>query len=240
MSDVLSSLRDVADALTNPSQHRTPRHAWPKDRRNRNKIKLDPHVVVLPGLLTQVAALAFPLGVDGEEGASARSVPQSRPPGNPLALAAYLDISIALKRWAAEFGVQGRETSYATLRGVLGAAPAQPYDRQCRLLSDMHEWLSRCEEIAGWVTRDPILTVPCPVCTYRTLHVDLEESTVRCISCGARWAKQESENVGSLSALGRYATKYREEAGSAAAAARAEERRRKAARWGRAPGAEPP
>lgn len=231
MSDFLPSLADVVDALTNPSQHRTPRHKWSTDRRNRNKIRLKDHVVVLPGLLTQLAALAFPLGVDGEEGAGGQAIPQSRPPGNPRALTAWLDIHIAATRWTVHLGVGSRDTMTGMVRGLLGGAPGQAHTTQRDLLNDMNGWRARCEEIAGWTTPDPVLTVPCPtdLCGYRTLRVDVEQKTARCMSCGSEWAEQETDTVGSLAVLGRYVTRYRARASDAADAVRAEVRRRKAA-----------
>lgn len=235
MSDLLSSLNDVADALTNPSQHRTPRHTWSKDRRDRHKKRLPDHVVVLPGLLTQLHDLAYPLGVDGEEGAGGRSVPQSREPGNPRALSAYLDIHIGVTRWTATLELAWREPVESAIRQLVGAAPAQAHDTQRDLLSDMAWWLARCEEITGWVLPDPVLTVPCPdeTCGHRALRVDVEERTVRCGACGSRWAEQETETVGSLERLGRYVTKYRAAASTAAEIVRADDRRRKATLYAR-------
>lgn len=234
MSDVLGQLRDVVDALTNPSQHRTPRHTWPADRRKRHKVKLADHVTIVPGLLTQLAAMAFPLGAGGDDGGGARAVPQSRPPGNPRAIAAYLDIHAAADRWSADLGCSPRATLASTVRGMLGAAPAQPHDVQRRLLRDLDEWLAQCMVITGVAVPDPVLAVPCPadLCGARTLRVDLDKGTVRCLSCGARWARDEGERVGSLGVLARYVTEYQSAARTAADRVRAESRRRKAALYG--------
>lgn len=238
MTELFAALADVVDALTNPSQHRTPRHTWSQDRRNRNKIRLPDHVVVLPGALTQLAALAFPLGAAGDDSAGVRALPQSRPPGHPQALAAYLDIHRSVSRWSHEYGLRPRRTIDATLRGLLGAAPSQP--GQLRdLLSDATRWLAWCEEITGWRTAGPILTVPCPgdtdPCGYRTLRVDIDHKTVQCMSCGARWAEQETDTTGSLDALGQYVTGYRQAAGVAAETVWANARARQAAVDGKSP-----
>lgn len=277
MSDLLNGLHIVIDALTWPTQHHTPRWTWSADRRNRNKIRLPDHTVSVPGLLTQLAALAFPLTVDGDAQGGARGIPESREPGNPRALVAYVDIVVDARRWAAHLGIGRRTAStnleqvaalraegdrlaaagwpgmarlayddagrrrhlpgpaaYTTVRALLGAAPSAPRHEQVQLLGDAGGWLGRCEEITGAVAADPMLTVPCPdlTCQARTLRVDLAEHTVRCLSCGSRWAKQEDDSTGSLSSLAAYVVRYRQRSQDAADAAWAEARRRRAASYG--------
>lgn len=229
MSDVYAHLTDVIDALTQPTQERTPMHTWSKDRRNRNKIRLPDHVTIVPGLLTQLAAQAFPLTAAGEGGASARQVPQSKEPGNPLALASYLDIHTAVIRWTARFELPRRDTLASTVRQLLGSVPFHPRTVQIELLSAANGWLDACQRGLGLVDPDPVLTVPCPVCWNRTLRVDLEEHSVRCTACGDRWVRVPGDDAGDLAVLAKYVTRYRSQASGAADAARAEVRRRKAA-----------
>ncbi len=229
-ADVLADLRDTADALTDPTQIRHPRHGWDH---NRHKVTLPDHVVVLPGLLTQLGDMAYPGGrVDDTSG---RAVPKSRPPGNPKALVAYLDIHIAVGRWTVQFGLGWRDTVESQVRQLLGAAPTQDHDDQLELLADMRRWLRQCEELTGLRERDPELTAPCPIegCGQRTLRINLTGKTARCVSCGARWAEQETEHVGNLGVLARHIAAHRQATGEAAAVAWAADRERKAARYGR-------
>lgn len=235
MPDLLSSMAIAVDALTNPTQYRTPQHTWSKDRRDRHKKHLPDHVTVVPGLLTQLAAMAFPLGVAGDGAVGVRKVPQSKEPGDPRAIGTYLDIRLSVVRWSSAFTLRPRDTLPSTVRGLLGAAPQRPYRDQARLLSDMGEWQAQCEQALGLTEPDPMLTVPCPelLCGYRTLRVDLEDRTVRCTACGGRWVDgRADERRGSLDALAKYVTQYRASAETAADAARAENRRRKAALYG--------
>lgn len=230
VSDVLTDLRETADALTDPTRVRHPRHTWSDSR---HKVTLPDHVVDLPGLLTQLGDAAYPGGRAGDGGG--RGVPKSRLPGNPKALAAYLDIHIAVTRWTVRFGLGMRDTIESQVRHVLGAAATQPHDVRLDLLADMRRWLRQCEEITGWRDRDPELTTPCPAdgCGQRTLRINLTGRTARCVSCGARWAEQESEQVGSIGVLARHIAAHRQATADAAAGAWEADRVRKSARWGR-------
>ncbi len=229
-ADVLADLRETADALTDPTRIRHPRHGWD---RNRHKVTLPDHVVDLPGLLTQLGDAAYPGGRIDDGGG--RSVPKSRLPGNPKALAACPDIHIAVGRWTLLFGLGWRDTIESQVRQVLAAAGTQPHDVRLELLADMRRWLRQCEEITGLRDRDPELTAPCPLegCGQRTLRINLTGRTARCASCGARWAEQESEHVGSIGVLARHIAAHRQATAGAAAEAWAADRERKSVRWGR-------
>ncbi len=234
MSDLFADLADVIDALTNPRQESTPRWTWSPDRRDRNKKSLPPHVVRLPGLVTQVRALAYPLAVDGEDGDGARSVPQSREPGNPRALVAYLDVHWEVTRWQRHLDAHARPRLDSAIRSLLGRITGRPHHDLRDLLCDARGWLHRCEDVLGLAERDPVLTVPCPDCAHRTLHVDLDEHTVRCLACRARWTRDGGDGIGTLSVLARVVVAYRTRSAEAADEAWAAERRRKEQRWGRA------
>jgi len=236
MSDVLALLTDVVDALTQPTQERTPMHTWSQDRSDRNKKRLPDHVTYVPSLLVQLAAQAFPLTVDGDQGAGARSVPQSKLPGNAEALATYLDIHASVIRWTRRFEITRRDTLTSTVRKLLAHTPKCP-GYATDLLSDSMGWLESCQRVAGLIVPDPTLTVPCPVCHTRAMRVDLDDHVVRCVACGDRWVQNpepDAVGVGALADLATYVTRYRTKAESEADAVRAEWRRRKAAntyRW---------
>lgn len=230
MADLYEALVDLVDELTRDSRHRTPRHTWSPDRRNRNKIQLPDHVTRVPALLTQLAARAFPLAVGDDDAPGARQVPSSREPGSPAALAAHLDIAAAVARWADHVGSTRGGTLASRVRGLLGVALALDEAVQRDLFVAMSGWVGRCETVLGLREQEPVLPVPCPdlLCRARTLHADLERHTVRCTTCGARWAVKATDTVGSLALLGEYVAAYRTAARTAADLARAEARRRRA------------
>lgn len=231
--DILADLRDVCDSLTNPYQHREPRHTWSASK---HKVRLPDHVVTLPGLIAQVFDAAYPGGSQADSGGfTVRPVPGSRPPGNPRALACYLDIHIGVAKWTILFGLDSRDTVESQIRLLVASAPTQDPEDQGALLDELHRWRRQCEIIAGWRDPDPQLEVPCPVegCGERALRVNLAEKTARCTACGSRWAEEEDDWTGSIGLLARHIQDHKAAGKRAADRARADERVRKAARNGR-------
>lgn len=234
--DTLSELRDVCDALTNPYQHREPRHAW---NASKHKVRLPDHVVTLPGLIAQVAEAAYPGGNTADSGGfTVRPVPGSRPPGNPRALACYLDIHIGVTKWTILFGLAGQETRdtvESQLRHLVASSPTQDSEDQLGLLDELRRWQRQCEIITGWRDPDPQLEVPCPVegCGERALRVNLAEKTARCTACGSRWAEDEDDYTGQIGLLARHIQDHKAATKAGADRVWADERERKAARNGR-------
>lgn len=236
--DIFADLTAACDALTNPNPQRTPRgHYWDH---NGNRKKYRDHEVTLPGLVAQVGEMAYIPGQQDDGTFTMRPVPQSRIPGNPQAVACYLDIHIAVTRWHVLLGLALRATIESSIRQLLGKAASEPSDTQAELLDDMRRWQHQCEIITRLRDPDPELDAPCPVdgCGARTLRVNLAKQTARCTSCGARWAEDVDEERGifSIGVLGRHIQRHRAESEAAAKAARLDERQRKARRE-RAPAA---
>lgn len=231
--DILTDLRDTADTLTNPYQHREPRWEWDH---NRHRKPLPPHEVTLPGLLAQLGDMAYP-GGQADDTASTRSVPRSRPPGNPKAITAYLDIHIAVARWHMMLCIVMRDTIESSVRQLLGRVATEPSDVQAELLADMRRWRYTCEIVTRWRDPDPQLQAPCPAdrCGERALRVNLAERTARCVACGSRWAENVDEAAGiySIGVLARHIQTYTAAADAAADGARQVERDRKIRRAGR-------
>lgn len=231
--DVLADLRDACDALTNPFQHREPRWTWSDSR---HKVKLPDHVVVLPGLIGQLAELAeIPTSSGGSNDTpTARPVPQSRPPGNPQALAAYLDIHIGVAKWTIMFGLNSRDTVESQVRLLVASAPAQDTEDQGALLDELRRWQRQAEIICEWREADLQLEVPCPVddCGERALRVNVQDKTARCVACGCRWAEEEHPDRGvySIGVLAGFIADHKRLSKAGADRARGEERARKEAR----------
>jgi hypothetical protein len=238
-TDILADLRDVADALTNPYQHREPRWTWSASR---HKVKLPDHVVILPGLVAQLAELAeipsSPGG--GEDAPTSRPVPQSRPPGNPQALAAYLDIHLGVAKWTIMFGLETRDTVESQIRHLVASVAARDDDDQGGLLDELRRWQRQAEIILEWREADLQLEVPCPVddCGERALRVNVADKTARCRACGCRWAEEENPERGiySIGVLAGFIADHKRLSKEGADRAREVERARKAARSGRPAG----
>ncbi len=235
-TDILADLRDVADALTNPYQHREPRWGWSPSR---HKVKLPDHVVILPGLIAQLAELAeIPTSPGGSNDTpTSRPVPQSRPPGNPQALAAYLDIHIGVAKWTILFGLDSRDTVESQVRHLVASVAARDAEDQGGLLDELRRWQRQAEIILEWREADLQLTVPCPVdeCGERSLRVNVPEKTARCVACGCRWAEVENPDRGvySIGVLAGFIADHRRLSKAGADRAREDDRARKAARSGR-------
>ncbi len=250
VADLLTDLLDVADTLTEPYQCREPRWMWDA---NRNKKKLPDHVVVLPGLLQQVADIAYP-GSSSGEGGGGRPVPASRPPVQTAALSTYLEITVAVTRWCLALRIELRDTVESNLRAVLGVASTLPRTRnrvdpytcdtceagrgrehwspchhctvltQVELITELRGWQRRAEVITGWRKSDPQVEAPCPHCGERQLRINLTSATARCGGCRAEW----SDDGVPLGVLAQHIAAYREASKAAAARARKDERDRKA------------
>lgn len=221
-ADVLADLRDTCDILCDPIQHRHPRWTWDT---NRHKKPLPDHVVILPGLLAQVAAIVYP--GSAEEDGSARPVPASRPPLRLDAASAWMQIHLAVTRWTLSLRLELRDTIESSVRQLLGRIAAEDADTQQALLSEMRTWRRQCELVCGEREPDPELQVPCPHCGDRRLRVNLVDRTARCGSCRSRWAEAEDEHVGSIGVLGRHIAEHKRLSKEAANRARAEDRERK-------------
>ncbi len=232
-TDILADLRDVCDLLCDPHQIREPRWTWDA---NRNKKPLPDHVVVLPGLLGQLADIVYPGSPpDNGSGPTARPVPGSRPPLRTDAMSALFAIHCAVARWHMSYCLTTRDTLESSVRQLLGRVAQEDSDTQAALLTEMRSWQRQAEIICGWRQPDPQLQVPCPVegCGERRLRVNLTDRSARCEACGARWGEQEDEWTGSIGVLAGHIAAYQKLSKKAADGARLVERERKQARSGR-------
>lgn len=226
-TDVLTDLRDTADLLTDPRHHREPRYGLDA---HRHKVVVGHHVTTQPGLLAQLAAMAYP-GTSGDDidGGGGQSVPGSRPPGDLAAISAWVAISIATVRWCNSLRLDIRDTVESNIRQMVATVVSrEDRDTQITLLSELRSWRHQCETITGWSTRAGELQQPCPHCGERQLRVKPEGPTARCLACGVQW---DSDTVG---VLARVLEAYRLEAQARAAEARRVERVRQDIREGRA------
>lgn len=230
--DVVAELRDVADALTNPTQVRNPRHG--RDA-NGERVRLEDHVAILPGLIGQVAEIVWPNG--GSDSESARPVPASRPPGNPQAMMVHLDIWIGVARWHMRWCLTTRDTLESSVRQLLAKVMSEDSDTQDELLAEMRSWRHRCELVLREAFNDPQVQSPCPVegCGSRTLRINVQRKTARCATCRARWAEVPDPERGVWSIVGLADHIQTFEAASRAAAAEVRETERvlKEKRYGR-------
>lgn len=230
--DILADLRDCCDALTEPYQSRSPRWEWDH---NRHRKPLPDHVVTLPGLLQQLADMAYP-GRPTESGDFVmRPIPGSRPPLQLRAVSAHAHITIGIVRWCWSLQLELRDTAESNLRQVLAAAGRQDRETQIALLDEVRSWRRQAEVITGWRDPDPELQVPCPGCGERGLRVSIADRTARCTNCRTRWAEDEDIDAGiySIGVLGRHIAAYQRGATAASDRVWAEERDRKARRAGR-------
>lgn len=230
--DILAELRDACDSLTEPYHSRSQRWTWDH---NRHRKPLPDHVITLPGLLQQLADMAYP-GQPADSGDFVmRPVPASRPPLQLRAVSAHAAIAVGIVRWCWSMQLDLRGTAESNLRQVLAAAGRQDRDTQITLLDEVRGWRRQAEIITGWRDPDPELQVPCPHCGERGLRVAIADKVARCVNCRSRWAEDEDIDAGvySIGVLGRHIADY--QAGSREAADRvwAAERGRKAAREGR-------
>jgi len=228
--DVHQELVDCADALTDPYQHREPRWTWSESR---NRISLPDHVVTLPGLVTQVGQIVWPSSRQDDGDFHVRSVPSSRPPGDPEASACYVDITIAVTRWHVMLRLTLRDTVESSIRQLLAQIMKEDRDTQILLLKEMRSWRHRCEVVLKIATPDPQLQVPCPVegCGQRTIRVSQTKVTARCTTCRQRWAEHEdpAKGVGSIGVLAEWIRQWQESSRAAADGAWAVARERKSA-----------
>lgn len=231
--DILGDLRDACDSLTEPHQIRNPRHTWSPTR---NKVTLPDHVVTLPGLLQQLADMAYPgRPTDGGDFVM-RPIPGSRPPLQLRAVSAHAFITVGIVRWCWSLQLDLRDTAESNLRQVLAAAGRQDRDTQIALLDEVRGWRRQAEVITGWRDPDPELQAPCPHCGERGLRVNLAERTARCSGCRSRWAEEVDPEAGiwSIGVLGQHIAEHQRGSKAAADRVRAEERDRKARRAGKA------
>ncbi len=231
-TDILADLRDVVDALTNPTQVRNPRHG--RDA-NGDRVKLPDHVVTLPGLIAQVADIVWPTG--GGDSESARPVPASRLPGNPQAMAVHLDIWMGVAKWHMMWCLTTRDTVESSIRQLLGRAASEDSDTQEELLVEMRRWQHRCEVVLKEAFNDPQVQSPCPVegCGSRTLRINVKKKTARCTTCRARWAEvpDPERGIWSIVGLADHIQTHEAQSRAAASEARAVEREAKERRYGR-------
>lgn len=230
--DMLAELRDTADALTNPTPVRNPRHT--RDASG-ERIRLEDHTTVVPGLIAQVADLVWPAG--GQDSESARPVPSSRMPGNPQASALHLDIWFSVARWHLRWCMTTRDTLESSIRQLLAKVLAEDSDTQEEFLTQLRSWRHRCEVVLREAFNDPQVQSPCPVegCGSRTLRVNIERKTARCTTCRARWAETPDPDRGiwSIVGLADHIQTYETASRAAAAEVRATERGLKEKRYGR-------
>ncbi len=226
-TDIMADLRDTVDSLCDPHQIREPRWTWDH---NRHKKQLPDHVVILPGLLQQLADIVYPGSPpDNGAGPTARPVPSSRPPLRMDAASAHLSIVMAVTRWHVSLGLELRDTLESSVRQILGRIAVEDSDTQAVLLAEMRSWQRQAEVICGWKDPDPQLQVPCPHCADRQLRVNTATVTARCGNCGARWAEDEDPHTGlySIGVLARHIADHQRTAKAGADRVRQAERERK-------------
>ncbi len=227
-NDLLMDRRDTADQLTDPRHHREPRYGTDA---HKHRIVVGHHITTQPGLLAQLAAMAYPgAGSDEADSGGGRAVPGSRPPGDLDAISAYVAITIAVTRWCWSLRLDLRDTVESNLRQVVATAIGRSdRDVQITLLSEMRSWRNQAEAITGWRRSAVQLPQPCPHCGERQLRVNVEGPAARCLACGVQW---DAETVG---VLARVLEAYRLDAHERAVAARTAARTRQDARDGQMP-----
>jgi hypothetical protein len=223
-TDLLADLRDTADMLTDPRHHREPRYGLV----GHHKVVVGHHTTTQPGLLQQLADMAYPGTGTDEADNGGRSVPGSRPPGDIAALSAYLVITMASVRWCHSLRLDLRDTTESNIRQVVATVIGrEDHDTQVVLLSELRSWRNQCESITGWSTRAIQLPQPCPHCGERQLRVKTEGPAARCLACGVQW---DADTVG---VLARVLESYRIDAQARAADARRADRVRQDVRAGK-------
>lgn len=221
--DPLVDIRDAAEALTDPYSHVEPRWEWDA---NRHRKPLPSHRVTLPGLIQQLRDMTEP--GSGEEGAAAKSIPESKPPVSLDAVSLLAVIQFGAARRCLELGVTIRDTAEGNIRAIVGAAGRVDSDRQRVLASELRSWRNQAEVVCRWRNGALELVCPCPTqldgCGARgTLLANPETEAVWCIACGREWAPEDSKPV-----FDHYRA-HVEASRAKAAAARGEVRARKAA-----------
>jgi hypothetical protein len=194
---LLDSLRDVADALTEPHIHSEPIRTWD---RNRN-LKIRMFKTVQPGLLAQLYQSVIPAGSTGEPPAG--GVPGSRPPLAVEALSRHDEVSMAVLAWCRQLALPTRVSVESNIRALIGAYAHLDDDDQRELLRQMRQWQRWCSVLTGWESLYRPAAVPCPIIACgktNTLRINLTAKTGMCQSCGAAWSDED----GSIGVLGDY------------------------------------
>lgn len=224
-TDILIDLRETADLLTDPRHHREPRYGL----QGHHRVIIGHHITTQPGLLQQLADMAYPGASEDEDSGGGRSVPESRPPGDVDAISAYVVITLAVARWCWSLKLDLRDSVESNLRqAVATVIGREDRDTQIALLGEMRTWRNQCETITGWKEGAKQLKEPCPHCGERQLRVKHEGPTARCYACHVEWGPE------ALGVLGRVLDTYRIDATAKADEARRAARQRQDARDGRA------
>lgn len=189
--DPLADIRDAADTLTDPRQHREPRWEWDH---NRHRKPLPDHVVTLPGLIQQLRDLIEPGAAD--EGAGARALPESRPPGNLDAVSLLAAIEFGAAKRCLDLQVTRRATPESNIRAIVGAAGRLDYDTARVVAAELRAWQRQAEILAKWRNGAMELICPCPECAARgSLLVNPETEAAWCTSCAQEWPAEDSPRL---------------------------------------------
>lgn len=187
------TIRDTADALTEPHQHREQVPYWDASRHK----KYRHHITVQPGLITQLYQSVIPTNT-ADDGSGSASTPSSRPPLALEALSRHLVIRGAVHRWCHSLDIKVRKSVESNIRALVGAAGNLDEDDAHVLLSEMRQWRRWAAVLTGWETVYQPAGVTCPVCEQgNTLRINLTTRTGMCRECGSSWA----EDDGSIAVL---------------------------------------
>lgn len=197
MADVLAAIRDTADDLTEPHQHRERIRDWDSNRNAKYRV----HTTTQPGLITQLGqAVTHTNGVtEGSFGGGYGS----RPPLALEALSRHLAITVQVMDWCAHLGLTVRATVESNIRALVGAAATLDHDDARALLSDLRRWRGWCAVLTGWEKLHQPAGVACLVvdcAQVNTLRINLTNKTAMCRACGSTWA----EHDGSLGILAKH------------------------------------
>ena len=142
---LLGDIAEHAEALCDPRHHFEPIYGWSPSR---NRIVVDRHRTVVPGLLAQLEELAEP-GADGQAGGHGgmESCPAAI---GPVSLLAAVTFGAAYR--CSECDVAVRDTVAANIRALVGVAGRLDSDRQDILCRELCSWRRQAEILTGWRT----------------------------------------------------------------------------------------
>lgn len=189
--DPLTRIHTLADELTDPRINREPYTIWVGGHR-----KLQEHITVQHGLLTQLYRAVLPTQTAGDEPGSA--IPTSRPPLEVEALSRHDQITAAARDWSYRLAVIPRGTPESTIRGLAATAAQADKADQEALAADLRRWTGWCRVYLGVEHIHTARGVRCPLSDCQalgSLRVNLTTSHGLCVACSATW---DRDNIGVL------------------------------------------
>lgn len=190
MSD-LTTIADVADALTNPVQVRERYEVWV----NRNRV-VKHWTHTLPSLLDQLGQAMIPGEVYVEDqGGHVVRTPRSVPPARLEAVNALVQIEAGAALWVTRSGLNLRPSPAGNIRALVGAQVDSEAARG--ILSDLKRWYGWAATLTGWERPAWKPSVACPACDTKALRIHLARETAACVHCGEAWTR---DTIGILAA----------------------------------------